>query len=105
MSTGERRDGLDLMVLRALVSGPQHGLGLAGRILQRPNGMLDLNQSTLYPELLRLEQRRCITSRWGFDDQERRAKFFELTPRGQRRLSGCRGFARSGLRVSAPRGS
>ena len=56
---------LDLMVLRTLAAmGPQHGLGLAKRILQVSEGVLDLNQGTLYPALLRLEQRRWIKSRW-----------------------------------------
>jgi PadR family transcriptional regulator len=101
MSKGARQEELDLVVLRTLGSEPQHGLGLARRILQRSDGMLDLNQSTLYPELLQLEQRRCITSRWGRDDHERQAKFFELTPRGWRRLYGRHGFTGSVPRVSA----
>src|SRR4029434_9533467 len=76
---------LDLMVLRTLAAmGPQHGLGLAKRILQVSEGLLDLNQGTLYPALLRLEQRRWITSRWGTSDNNRKAKFYELTARGRR---------------------
>ena len=79
---------LDLMVLRTLETmGPQHGFGLAKRILQISEGILDLNQGTLYPALLRLEERRWIKSRWGISDNNRKAKFYELTARGQRRIA------------------
>ena len=79
---------LDLMVLRTLETmGPQHGFGLAKRILQISEGILDLNQGTLYPALLRLEQRRWIRSRWGTSDNNRKAKFYELTARGRRQIA------------------
>jgi transcriptional regulator len=79
---------LDLMVLRTLETmGPQHGFGLAKRILQISEGLLDLNQGTLYPALLRLEQRRWIRSRWGTSDNNRKAKFYELTARGRRQIA------------------
>ena len=79
---------LDLMVLRTLETmGPQHGFGLAKRILQVSEGMLDLNQGTLYPALLRLEQRRWIKSRWGVSENNRKAKFYELTARGRGQIS------------------
>ena len=79
---------LDLMVLRTIETmGPQHGFGLAKRILQISEGILDLNQGTLYPALVRLEQRRWIRSRWGTSDNNRKAKFYELTPRGTRQLA------------------
>jgi transcriptional regulator len=79
---------LDLMVLRTLETmGPQHGFGLAKRILQISEGILDLNQGTLYPALVRLEQRRWIRSRWGTSDNNRKAKFYELTARGKRQLA------------------
>jgi transcriptional regulator len=79
---------LDLMVLRTLEAmGPQHGFGLAKRILQISEGILDLNQGTLYPALLRLEQRAWIRSRWGTSDNNRKAKFYELTARGRRRIA------------------
>jgi PadR family transcriptional regulator, regulatory protein PadR len=79
---------LDLMVLRTLETmGPQHGFGLAKRILQISEGILDLNQGMLYPALLRLEQRRWIRSRWGISDNNRKAKFYELTARGRRQIS------------------
>ncbi len=79
---------LDLMVLRTLESmGPQHGFGLAKRILQVSDGVLELNQGTLYPALLRLEQRRWIKSRWGISDNNRKAKFYELTARGRANIA------------------
>ncbi len=78
---------LDLMVLRTLdAMGPQHGLGLAKRILQVSEGILNLNQGTLYPALLRLEQRRWIRSRWGISENNRKAKFYELTARGRKQI-------------------
>ena len=87
MSTEVLQGTLDLMVLRTLaVMGPQHGFGLAKRILQVSEGLLDLNQGTLYPALLRLEQRRWIKSRWGVSDNNRKAKFYELTARGRRQI-------------------
>jgi len=87
MATEVLQGTLDLMVLRTLdVMGPQHGFGLAKRILQVSNGLLTLNQGTLYPALLRLEQRRWIKSRWGVSENNRKAKFYELTARGRRQI-------------------
>src|SRR5689334_11839967 len=78
---------LDLMVLRTLETmGPQHGFGLAKRIQQISGGALDLNQGTLYPALLRLEQRRWISSKWGVSEANRKAKFYELTRAGRRQI-------------------
>ena len=78
---------LDLVVLRTLQTmGPQHGFGLAKRILQVSDGALDLNQGTLYPALLRLEQRKWIRARWGVSDNNRRARFYELTARGLQQI-------------------
>src|SRR3954447_17971695 len=78
---------LDLMVLRTLETmGPQHGFGLAKRILQMSEGVLNLNQGTLYPALLRLEQRGWIKSRWGLSDKNRKARFYELTARGRKQI-------------------
>jgi transcriptional regulator len=79
---------LDLMVLRTLETmGPQHGFGLAKRILQISEGFLDLNQGTLYPALLRLEQRGWLRSRWGTSENNRRACFYELTRAGRRQIA------------------
>src|SRR5262245_26525935 len=87
MSTEVLQGTLDLMVLRTLETmGSQHGFGLAKRILQISEGILDLNQGTLYPALLRLEQRGWIKSRWGTSDNNRQAKFYELTARGRRQI-------------------
>jgi transcriptional regulator len=87
MPTEVLQGTLDLVVLRTLdVMGPQHGFGLAKRILQVSQGLLDLNQGTLYPALLRLEHRRWIKSRWGVSDNNRKAKFYELTTRGRRQI-------------------
>ncbi|HUK17166.1 MAG TPA: PadR family transcriptional regulator [Bryobacteraceae bacterium] len=76
---------LDLMVLRTLETmGAQHGFGLAQRIQQISGGLLDLNQGTLYPALLRLEHRGWVRSRWGVSDNNRKAKFYEITAAGRR---------------------
>jgi PadR family transcriptional regulator PadR len=78
---------LDLMVLRTLESmGPQHGFGLAKRIQQISGGALDLNQGTLYPALLRLEQHGWISAKWGISEANRKAKFYELTRAGRRQI-------------------
>jgi PadR family transcriptional regulator, regulatory protein PadR len=79
---------LGLMVLRTLDSlGPQHGYGLARRIEQMSDDALALNQGTLYPALLRLEQQGCITSKWGVSENNRRARFYSITRRGRRQLA------------------
>ena len=83
---------LDLVVLRTLQTmGPQHGFGLAKRIGQISAGALELNQGTLYPGLLRLEQRGWIRSKWGTSENNRKAKFYELTRLGQRQIDSERG--------------
>jgi len=75
------------MVLRTLETmGPQHGFGLAKRIQQISEGVLDLNQGTLYPALLRLEQRGWIQSEWGASESNRKAKFYDLTRAGRRQI-------------------
>ncbi len=92
MSTGEAKPEilqgtLDLMILRTLQTmGAQHGFGLAKRIQQISADALRLNQGTLYPALLRLEQRGWIRSRWGISDANRRAKFYEITRQGRRQV-------------------
>ena len=88
MPTEVLQGTLDLMVLRTLETmGPQHGFGLAKRILQVSEGVLEVNQGTLYPALMRLEQRGWIKSRWGVSDNNRRAKYYELTARGRRQMA------------------
>jgi PadR family transcriptional regulator, regulatory protein PadR len=78
---------LALMVLKTLESmGPQHGYGLARRIEQTSGDKIQLNYGTLYPALLKLEQEGYIHSEWGASDNNRKAKFYELTKAGQRQL-------------------
>jgi transcriptional regulator len=78
---------LALMVLRTLETmGTQHGYGLARRIEQTSGDLLQLNYGTLYPALLKLEQEGFIRSNWGTSENNRRAKFYELTKAGQRQL-------------------
>jgi PadR family transcriptional regulator PadR len=78
---------LDLLVLKTLDSmGPMHGFGIAMRIQQVSEDLLQLNQGTLYPALLRLEQRGWIASKWGVSENNRKAKFYSLTRAGRRQL-------------------
>jgi PadR family transcriptional regulator PadR len=78
---------LALMVLKTLdVLGPQHGYGIARRIEQISGDVLALNQGTLYPLLLKLEHEGSIESRWGTSENNRRARFYELTAAGRRQL-------------------
>jgi transcriptional regulator len=78
---------LALMVLKTLETmGPQHGYGLARRIEQVSGDKLQLNYGTLYPALLKLEQEGAIRSRWDVSENNRRAKFYELTKAGRREL-------------------
>jgi transcriptional regulator len=78
---------LDLMVLQTLDSlGPLHGYAIAARLEQVSGGALQLNMGTLYPALMRLEQRRLVSGSWGTTDTNRRARFYRLTPAGRREL-------------------
>jgi PadR family transcriptional regulator, regulatory protein PadR len=79
---------LALMVLRTLeMLGPQHGWGIARRIEQISGDILQLNQGTLYPALLRLEQMGWIRSKWGVSENNRRAKFYSITQAGKKQLT------------------
>jgi PadR family transcriptional regulator PadR len=79
---------LALMVLRTLDTlGPQHGWGIARRIEQISGDALALNQGTLYPALLRLQQMGWIASKWGASDNNRRAKFYSITRAGKKQLA------------------
>jgi transcriptional regulator len=79
---------LDLLVLKTLDTlGPMHGFGIAVRIQQVSKDLLRLNQGTLYPALVRLEQRGWIASRWGVSENNRRAKYYALTRAGRRQLA------------------
>ena len=87
-SKGEVLQGtLDLLVLKTLDSmGPMHGFGIAVRIQQVSKDLLQLNQGTLYPALLRLEQRRWVVSKWGVSENNRKAKYYSLTRAGRKQL-------------------
>lgn len=78
---------LDLMVLKTLESmGPLHGYGIARRIEQVSNETLQMNQGTIYPALLRLQQRGWIKPEWGTSENNRRAKYYSLTRTGRKQL-------------------
>jgi PadR family transcriptional regulator, regulatory protein PadR len=78
---------LDLMVLRTLESlGPRHGYAISARIEQVSAGALQLNMGTLYPALMRLEQRGLIRGKWGVTETKRKARFYEITAAGKRQL-------------------
>ena len=80
---------LDLMVLKTLESmGPLHGYGIARRIEQVSGDLLTVNQGTLYPLLLKLEQEGSIASEWGASENNRRARFYRLTGAGRKQLQG-----------------
>jgi PadR family transcriptional regulator, regulatory protein PadR len=79
---------LDLLLLKTLDAlGPLHGFGIARRIQQVSEDMLQLNQGTLYPALVRLEQRGWIRSKWGVSENKRRARFYSLTKSGHKQLA------------------
>ena len=79
---------LDLMVLQVLESlGPRHGYAIAERLDQVSAGALRLNMGTLYPALMRLEQRGLLKGTWGTTENNRRARFYAITPAGRRELA------------------
>jgi PadR family transcriptional regulator PadR len=79
---------LDLMVLQTLDSlGPLHGYAIAARLEQVSGGALQLNMGTLYPALMRLEQRGLLRGNWGTTDSNRKARFYALTAAGRRQLA------------------
>ena len=78
---------LDLMVLQTLEAlGPQHGYAVAARLEQVSGGALQLNMGTLYPALMRLEQRGLLKGQWGVTDTNRKARFYALSAAGRREL-------------------
>lgn len=78
---------LDLMILKTLHAlGPMHGFGVARRIEQVSRAILQLNEGTVYTSLLRLQQQGWITAEWGLSENNRRAKFYSITKRGQKQL-------------------
>ena len=77
---------LDLLILKTLALEPMHGWGIAQRIRQVSGEVVQVNQGALYPALHRLEQRGWIKAKWGASDNNRRAKFYSLTPAGRKYL-------------------
>jgi PadR family transcriptional regulator, regulatory protein PadR len=80
------RGSLDLLVLKALSLEPMHGWGMSQRIQQISGGVMEVNQGSLYPALQRLEKEGLITSGWQVTENNRRARYYELTPPGRRAL-------------------
>jgi len=77
---------LDLLILRTLRLGPQHGLGIARRIEQITHGAFQVKAGSLFPALYRLEEKGWVVSEWGDSDTKRRATFYSLTKAGRRQL-------------------
>src|ERR1017187_1393911 len=77
---------LDLLILKAVSLGPQHGYGILLRIGQISGNALSIEQGALYPALYRLERQDLLDAEWGTSDNNRRAKFYSLTPAGVKRL-------------------
>ena len=80
------RGSLDLLVLKTLSLAPLHGWGISQRVQQISDGVLEVNQGSLYPALQRLEKDGLITSEWGTTDNNRRARYYEITAAGRRAL-------------------
>jgi PadR family transcriptional regulator PadR len=78
---------LDMLVLKALSLGPMHGYGVGQRIQQLARDMLQLEEGTLYPALYRIEARGLIKGEWGVSDNNRRARFYQLTRSGRKQLA------------------
>ena len=91
------RGTLDLMVLQTLAAmGPQHGYAIGARLEQVSSGALTLNMGTLYPGLMRLEQRGLVRGKWGVTDSNRRARFYAISAAGRRQLeAGKAGWERT----------
>ena len=84
--TDALRGSLDLLVLKTLSLAPMHGWGISQRVQQISDGVLELNQGSLYPALQRLEKDGLITSEWGTTDNNRRARYYRITASGRRAL-------------------
>jgi transcriptional regulator len=78
---------VDLLILRALTSGPQHGYGVSAWIRERSGGELGLDDAALYQALHRLERRGLVASEWGVSDNNRRAKYYEITRKGRQHIA------------------
>jgi PadR family transcriptional regulator len=84
--TDALRGSLDLLVLKTLSLEPMHGWGISQRVQQISDGVLELNQGSLYPALQRLEKDGLITSEWGTTDNNRRARYYRITASGRKAL-------------------
>jgi PadR family transcriptional regulator PadR len=84
--TDALRGSLDLLVLKTLSLAPMHGWGISQRVQQISDGVLEVNQGSLYPALQRLEKHGLIKSEWGTTDNNRRARYYEITAAGRRAL-------------------
>ena len=98
------RGTLDLLILRALMTGANHGLGIARRVEQMTQGAFRVNPGSLFPALHRLEQKGWLTAEWGRSETNRKAKYYALTPararerrRGSPQLEARRGRDRAGV--------
>ncbi len=78
---------LDLLILKTLTWGPEHGFGISGHIRQISDNLLQVEQGSIYPALQRLEQQKLITSEWSVSEKNRKAKYYRLTPAGRARLA------------------
>lgn len=97
---------VDLVILRTLSEGPAHGFAVSRAIRERSEGVLDLQDAALYQALHRMENKGWIESEWGVSDNNRRAKYYRLTPTGEKRLDAearsWREYAAAVLRVLEP---
>ena len=82
---------LDMLILRTLVMGPAHGYTIASIIETGSENALDVEQGSLYPALHRLEDRGWVSSEWGLSENNRKAKFYRLTPKGRKELTAAAG--------------
>ena len=80
------RGTLDVLILKSLVWGPQHGYGIVGLIRRQSDDALLLEEGTLYPALWRLESKKLVIAEWGLSENNRKAKFYRLTPAGKKQL-------------------
>jgi PadR family transcriptional regulator, regulatory protein PadR len=80
------RGTLDVLILKALVWGPQHGYAITSFIRQHSGDVLLVEEGTLYPALWRLENKQLLASEWGLSENNRKAKFYRLTPAGKKQL-------------------
>ena len=85
--TDALRGSLDLLVLKTLSLAPMHGWGISQRVQQTSEGVLEVNQGSLYPALQRLEKQGLIASDWGTTENNRRARYYRLTSRGEAHLA------------------